>query len=408
MKSPTLLLKPSAYKSNKLYSVLPDNGDGDFSIYSSTSSRTRVDSGGVIKTISSGVPRVDYFTGYGSAMFEPTRTNYVDESVDLSGWTLSHASASFTFTADSGIAPDGSMTAFLFDDKTASTGTLTNYVTESYSINDASNKQALSFFVKFDKTDKIAINITSGGTSTISSAFVLSKDGSITNPIATGIDSYSVDKYSDGWFRVKVIGTPSVSDTTILLEIGLVDIDSGGQIYTGSFFLWGIQLEEGPSVTSYIPTSGASVQRVYDSLRVSNLSANNIITFGHGSVLFDFEYNGEVPDADAVYQMSIGVTGGIIGIAAYTTGSLMRAVVDNSSDSTVNLSTGRNKVLFNIYDNSVEIWVNGVLEATNTITTAALGDGVLSLNGSSAIFRLYELSIFNQSLNSDECKKITQ
>ena len=45
----SLIQIPSGYKSGKLYSIKPDNGDGDFT-FSRSSSATRVNSEGLIET----------------------------------------------------------------------------------------------------------------------------------------------------------------------------------------------------------------------------------------------------------------------------------------------------------------------------------------------------------------------
>jgi len=59
MKKPVLALVPSAYKTSKVYSVLPVNGDGDFDL-SRGSNATRVCKDGLIETVNSDVPRLDW------------------------------------------------------------------------------------------------------------------------------------------------------------------------------------------------------------------------------------------------------------------------------------------------------------------------------------------------------------
>mgnify|MGYP000132494612 CR=1 FL=1 len=55
----SLVQIPSGYKAGTLYSVLPANGDGDFD-FTRASIATRVNSEGLIETVASGVPRLDY------------------------------------------------------------------------------------------------------------------------------------------------------------------------------------------------------------------------------------------------------------------------------------------------------------------------------------------------------------
>ena len=75
MAIPTLTMIPSGYKAGKLYSVLPTNGDGDFTT-SRSSSATRVNKSGLIETVLSNVPRLDYSDGScPSLLLEPQSTN---------------------------------------------------------------------------------------------------------------------------------------------------------------------------------------------------------------------------------------------------------------------------------------------------------------------------------------------
>jgi hypothetical protein len=56
---PKLALIPSGYKAGKIYSVLPTSGVGDFD-FTRPGSATRINSQGLIETVASGVPRLNY------------------------------------------------------------------------------------------------------------------------------------------------------------------------------------------------------------------------------------------------------------------------------------------------------------------------------------------------------------
>lgn len=75
--NPSLLIVPYRYKAAKLYSQLPESGDGDFVVTRSTTA-TRVNASGLIESVASGVPRLDY-TGGGcpSLLVEPAATNQI-------------------------------------------------------------------------------------------------------------------------------------------------------------------------------------------------------------------------------------------------------------------------------------------------------------------------------------------
>jgi hypothetical protein len=62
MAIPSLAMIPSGYKATKLYSVLPTDGVGDFTV-ARASTATRVNSAGLIETVGADVPRLDYSDG---------------------------------------------------------------------------------------------------------------------------------------------------------------------------------------------------------------------------------------------------------------------------------------------------------------------------------------------------------
>ena len=117
MKKPSLALIPSGYKASKVYSILPNNGDGDFA-FSRGSGATRVNKDGFIETVLDNVPRLDYSDGgCPSLLLEPQRTNLVPYSEDFSNaaWAKGNVDIS---TADI-VSPSGELNAT----KMTSTGT---------------------------------------------------------------------------------------------------------------------------------------------------------------------------------------------------------------------------------------------------------------------------------------------
>ena len=75
MAIPTLTMIPSGYKAQKVYSVLPTNGDGDFT-FNRNDTGTRVNKNGLIEQVATDVPRLDYSDGScPSLLLEPASTN---------------------------------------------------------------------------------------------------------------------------------------------------------------------------------------------------------------------------------------------------------------------------------------------------------------------------------------------
>ena len=102
--TPSIAMIPSGYKDEKVYSVLPTNGDGDFT-FARTTIATRVNSNGLIEEVGIGKPRLDYSDGAcPSLLLERTATNFAVYSEAIS---TSYSTNNLTQTPNYGISPDG-------------------------------------------------------------------------------------------------------------------------------------------------------------------------------------------------------------------------------------------------------------------------------------------------------------
>jgi hypothetical protein len=96
MATPTIAMIPSGYKSGKVYSVLPVDGTGDLT-FTRASSATRVNESGLIETVATGVPRLDYTDGgCPSLLLEPQSTNLYLNSDTLVTQDVTTAASSYT------------------------------------------------------------------------------------------------------------------------------------------------------------------------------------------------------------------------------------------------------------------------------------------------------------------------
>ena len=72
MPTPSLLIVPARFKTGTLYSQIPipvapsTSSVGDFTVTRNTAAR-RVNSAGLIESVASGIPRLDYYTSGGGA-----------------------------------------------------------------------------------------------------------------------------------------------------------------------------------------------------------------------------------------------------------------------------------------------------------------------------------------------------
>lgn len=232
---PKLALIPSGYKASKVYSVLPTNGNGDFT-FSRAGNATRVNENGLIETVGSNVPRLDYSdSNCPSLLLEPQRTNEISNSIDFEGWQ--DLSGSEIVTNNNANAPDGTNTAATIE-KTGSDNTTLRFYT---GLTNYSTIRSASIYIK-----KLS------GSPTVSFGITDTQDSIIP---------------TDEWVRyTKDNVTPNDFGVPIFVDIEVSGV-SGDKIA-----VWGAQLEAGSYSTSYIPTEGGTVTRIVDTCKLENFA----------------------------------------------------------------------------------------------------------------------------------------
>jgi len=364
--------------------------EADFD-FSRGSSATRVNEKGLIESIASGLPRIDYTSGFGSLLLEPSRTNLNTYSEDLTNrWSTSAA----TVTADTQISPDDSQTADTITVTQNGGGIYSNDITVT-----ASTSYTFSFYVKRgtvpdDETALAVRNQTAG-------AFI-------------SLDiSYSAN--TDNWTRIEYTFTTPVGCTSVRLYPQR--LGSGGQ---GTIFLWGCQLEAGSYATSYIPTSGSTVTRSAD---VANNSGNADLINSTEGVLYG---NIATLANDGTYR-GISVSDGTLDNrvtfyfrpeANFINFRVRTDITGTPTDSINNIITAPNSLEFNkvalkYKQNDFAIWLNGIKLVTDTFgdvfTVGTLtkvnfdrSDGVDDFYG-----KTKELAVFKEALTDAELESLT-
>jgi hypothetical protein len=253
-----LAMIPAAYAEDKVYSVLPSDGDGDFT-FTRSGSGTRINKGGYIETMGNNVPRLNYRldadgnpTECAELLLEESRRNLFLNSEDFTNgsWIKTRT----TITGNQSIAPDGTNNADLL----TGDGTGTSYVYDGVFLYSAT--YYISIFVKnINGNDFTIQNFTQSGTVVFD---LVNK--SITSTSGT-ISDAKIEQYQNNWFRVSAKITSTLGGANCNLGFGVKN-------YNGEqFYIWGAQVEDNASgggvsnVSSYIPTSFSSVTRNVDS-----------------------------------------------------------------------------------------------------------------------------------------------
>jgi hypothetical protein len=233
----SLVLVPSGYKSGKVYSEVPTDGDGDLT-FTRASSATRVNSDGEIEVVGSGVPRLDYSQGSCPALLlEGQRTNLMLYSEDFSNayWNK-QSGITATYNTTETLSPDGTYNATKF----VGNGT-TGVLKTSISVSGVVSR---SVYLK---------SVTGTTTATFKEP-----NTNVPSPITLTI--------TNEWQRFEMIGDNGSSFQGLQID----DITSDG------IYMWGAQLEAGSYATTYIPTTSATVTRLADDVSLTSAAVSTI------------------------------------------------------------------------------------------------------------------------------------
>jgi len=218
LRSASLVITPNAYKEDALYSVIPTNGNGDFTV-------TRVTTATLTNA-------------NGNVVLEPYNLLSYSEQFDNVYWTKSLG----TLTTNVINAPNGTLTADLFT-KTSAVNTVSG-ITPTSAYNNT-GVYTYSVYVKRNIGDSVLFRLDGAG-NTCNSTFTFSTKTFVNS--GANFISASFEELSDGWFRIALMG--NVTSTSWSL--------SGCVLFSNptndSFYFWGAQLVEGTSALPYQPT----------------------------------------------------------------------------------------------------------------------------------------------------------
>lgn len=363
----SLVLTPNAVKASKLYSIIPSNGNGDMTVVRATSA-TRVNSLGLIESVSSNVPRLNYDGSCPSILVEPQRTNLVpySEMFADSSWIKTNSA---TVTANVDISPAGTLTA----DRLTAGATLSQIQNGTTAV-VSGNIYTVSIWIK-----RIS------GTGQV----YLRAIENINTPITITND----------WVRYSV----TVTATSTIGRIG-VALQTSGDVVS----IWGAQLELGAYLTSYIPTITATTRNA-DVITRNNIYTNNLITSAGGTWFIELNNNFILTRTIASGGLSIAdLSGNQFQIRAGSTANrlLILKTINNTNTSLYTTLTNTVKIAIDWNGATADIFVNGVKVVTGTIFTT-LNMNSLSIDADDVPKYIKSMMLFPKPLTDSECIALT-
>ena len=396
MTNPKLALIPSGYKTATVYSILPNNADGDFN-YERNGSATRMRKDGLIEELTvDDTPRLDWLNSdCPSLLLEPQRTNLQAYSENFSGaaWTPS----SSTITANSSICPNGELTAYKLE-TTSTVGLLGGFLTIT-----ANTEYTYSLFVKSDATSVCKIDLYD----TISSSRYFY--GTVifdmaTETISTSLATASFDKLDGGWYRLKMTATspnPLLGSTGVQISL----------TQAGSIFIWGAQMEAGGYATSYIKNVDDinGVTRLKD--ECFNGGDADLFDITEGTFFVDsYVYNS---GNFTIINLSDGSVSNRLALMFQNYGTQVRVLSSGGVDSYLNLNFDqRNKIAVTFKENEYKFFINGALVGSDTSATVPSGMDRLNFSNNTNVSnhfegKVYDTRVYDRVLTEAEAITLT-
>jgi len=376
MAKPNLALIPATI-GDKVYSILPSDGVGDFDFTRGTVA-TRINAQGLIEEVASGENRLNYslldgeVVGCPHLLLEPQRTNLIPYSESLSNWTSTNISA----LDNQAISPDGTLNA---SKVFANVGTGAKSFYQLLSVT-SSKPYVFSVFLKKSEYKNAMLRI--GGQS--GSPYVIYDLDTQSVVSESGVSSTKIESYNNDWYRVSAIittsGTVYAPNIFFLPDnnytIGSQNIPEFNGDGVSGGFAWGAMLEQGSYPTSYIKTTSAAVTRAAETCNNSGDAA----TFNDSEGVLMAESSFIANDGTLKYiTLNSGSTANRIILASTTTSNQIRCQLISSSLPQVELFhtlqdiKSNIKIAFKYKENDFAFWVNGFKVGTYNNGSVSIG-----------------------------------
>jgi hypothetical protein len=258
------------------------------------SAGTRVNSSGLIESITTNNPRFDHDPVTLAAkglLVEEARANLLtySQAFQDAAWGRSNATP-----VDNAVAsPDGTTNA------TTITWASTGYPSLFRTVTTAnSTAHVLSVFAKAGNTSVFTLELRGASGSVYDFEFSLSGAGTATiNGSAVGSPTGGIEQFPNGWYRCWIVKT--TTNTTPVVIIGK-NVGVAGQ----TVHIWQADLQAGAFRTSPIPTVASTVTRSADVASMTGSAFSGWFNASEGTILSEFDTYGSSAASRSVALLS--------------------------------------------------------------------------------------------------------
>lgn len=370
---------------------------------SASNPATYVDSNGYIVSATNDQPRFDYNPVTKSCkglLVEESRTNLKSYSNDFShsSWTKQRSS----LTTDSTISPDGTANVTKIVEDTTS-GYHGLFTTMSTLTKNA--QYTLSAYIKKAERTSVTFLINALNANYGSVNFNLN-NGTYSGLSLSGTASNGsalVEDFENGFYRCSFSINPSTAAGTSF-DIAIRALSGSNDFYTGNgtsgFYIYGVQLESGASVTSYIPTTTTALTRNADVATITGANFSDWWVTTQGGVTANFRPS-TVSGTRPIIQYDDGTANNIITLRGNTTNPELYIVDGGTPQAQIDAGTIVANTDYSltgwwaVNDCKAKLGSGAIVTDTTatlpTVTQARIGsDGTNYLNGTIASINYYD------------------
>ncbi len=378
----SIILTPTGYSSGVIHNVKPSESPFGDMTFDRNSSSTRVNAQGLIETVASDIPRIDYSKGSGAILSELASTNQVRYSEDFSNalWTKS----AINMTSSTKTNPKG-----------------VNQTVYNITGAPAPGDGLFAIFASTPTGQGTGVSIwikrTSGAGST-GNVWI----GSGTQSSGTG----NLVAVGNEWQRISYVA-PQYGGNRIYIK----------PQYAHYFDIWGAQGEYGlvgggaGRVTSYIPTTSTSVSRTADEY----LNGGDVSLINSPSGVLFVERQCISSSTNEFILLTATGQDETVSIGVYGNSNGFNSVRVKTSTSTLykgfgGAKTNMDKLAVKWDGTSVKTFRNGALAQTGTLSGGFTANQLTELHlstGQGFYGELKQLAVFNEALTDAEIIAIT-
>ena len=384
----SILLTPTATSDGKLHNIKPNTTTGDFTFTRGTAA-TRVNSNGLIESVASGLPRIDFTSGTGQVLLEPASTNLDTQSGDLSSVWSTNTGA--TATVETGLTPFG--VSGNIKRLSGATNSPPNWTDGADSLKKqyaVTATDPASFFT-------FSVYVKSAGSTTVN---IQLRDNTLGPSVTTGAISLTSD-----WQRVTI--SKQFGTTTTRVGVTIAGTD-------GDILLSGAQFENSSFATSLIETSGSPATRNKDE---ANSSGDSTLINSTEGVLYAEIAALADDQTSRILTISDGTNNNRVRIS-YTTASnqiQIRVKSGGATEATISHTLSNitlfTKIAVKYKVNDVALFIDGV--KINTDTNATMPTGLNTLNfdkgdgGSEFFGKIKTVAVYKEALTDAQLISLT-